>query len=103
MSYEVLAGDLRAAAGSYRTVASSTGTDGVAPTHVDPGSLGHIELAAWLTAVAEQCHNATKALHDGAEGLAEGLDAAAHHYETTDQCVAQTFTTPFDLLSGGAR
>ena len=98
MSYEVLVDNLRAAAGRYRTVASSLGTDGVEITHVEPTSFGHIELAAWVKAIAEQCDAATKALHDGAGSLAEGLDSAAHHYETTDVSVGQTFQSPF---SGG--
>ena len=96
MSYEVLVDNLRAGAGRYRTIASSLGADGVEITHVDPASFGHIELAAWVKAVAEQCDAATGALHDGAIGLADGLDAAAHHYETTDVGVGQTFQSPFD-------
>jgi hypothetical protein len=64
-------------------------------THVEPNSFGHIELAAWVKAVAEQCDNATQALHDGADGLADSLVEAAHHYETTDNSVAQNFQGPF--------
>lgn len=95
MSYEVLVENLRAAAGRYDGVADSLGTDGVEITNVKPDSFGHIELAAWVEAVAEQCDRATRALHDGATGLADGLEAAAHHYETTDTGVAQAFTSPF--------
>jgi len=98
MSYEVLVDNLRTAAGRYRAVASSLGTDGVELSNVDPTSMGHIELAAWVKAIAEQCDAATEALHDGATGLAEGLEAAAHYYETTDVGVGQTFQSPF---SGG--
>ena len=95
MSYEVLVDNLRAAAGRYRTVADSLGSDGVDITHVDPTSFGHVELAAWVKAVGEQLDNATKALHDDTDALADGLDAAAHHYETTDTGVAQVFQSPF--------
>ena len=95
MSYEVLVEDLRTAAGEYRTVAGSLGADGVEITNVSPGSLGHIELAAWLEAVGEQCDKATTALHDGATGLADSLQAAAGHYETTDQAVGSVFRSPF--------
>jgi excreted virulence factor EspC (type VII ESX diderm) len=95
MSYEVLVDELRAAAGRYRKVADSLGSDGVEIDHVDPASFGHIELAAWVKAVAEQCDNATKALHDGATDLADGLVEAAHHYETTDTSVGQVFQSPF--------
>lgn len=100
MSYEVLIGNLRTAAGSYRTVASSLGTDGVELTNLTPESVGHIELAAWVKAIAEQCDNATKALHDGATGLAGSLDASAHYYESTDQGVATTFQPPFPIGPG---
>jgi hypothetical protein len=95
MSYDVLASELRAAAGRYRTVADSLGTDAVEITHLEPDSFGHIELAAWVKAVADQCDKATTALHDGVTGLADSLDAAAHSYDTTDQCVATQFTPLF--------
>jgi hypothetical protein len=95
MSYEVLVDNLRSAAGQYRTVAGSLGTDGVDITHVDPSSFGHVELAAWVKAVGEQCDNATQALHDGATGLADSLGVAATHYETTDDSVGQIFQQPF--------
>lgn len=100
MSYEVLVDNLRAAAGRYRTVASSLGSEGVEIAHAAPASFGHIELAAWVKAVAEQCDAATEALHDGAVGLAEGLESAARHYETTDAGVGEAFRTP---LSWGPR
>lgn len=96
MSYAVLVENLRAAAGKYRTVAGSVGTEGVQVTNVKPDSLGHIELAAWLEAVADQCQKATKALHDGASGLADSLEASARYYENTDQAVGSTFRMPFD-------
>ena len=95
MSYEVLVGNLRAAGERYRTVASSLGTEGVELTHVEPDSMGHIELAAWVKAVGEQCDNATRALHDGATGVAGSLDASARYYETTDDHVGTVFQTPF--------
>jgi hypothetical protein len=99
MTYDVLVSELRAAAGRYRTVADSLGTDAVEITHLDPTSFGHIELAAWVKAVADQCDKATTALHDGATGLAESLDASAHYYESTDQDVASRFTPPFSTPS----
>ena len=77
------------------TSPSSLGPDGVELDHVEPTSFGHIELAAWVKAVAEQCDHATQALHDGAAGLADNLDAAAYYYETTDESVAQNFRAPF--------
>ena len=95
MSYEVLVENLTAAASRYRTVATSLGSDGVEIDHVEPNSFGHIELAAWVKAVAEQLDNATKALHDGANGLADSLDETAHYYETTDNSVASNFQGPF--------
>ena len=99
MSYEVLVDDLRAAAGSYDKVADSLGTDGVKVDHVEPTSFGHVELTAWVKAVAEQLDKASQALHDGATGLADSLGVAAHHYETTDDQVATYFTNPFGTPS----
>jgi hypothetical protein len=98
MGFEVLVENLRSASARYRTTASSLGTGGVEITHVEPGSFGHIELAAWVKTIAEQCDLATRALHDGATELADGLDTAAHHYETTDVTVGQVFQSP---LSSG--
>jgi len=95
VSYEVLADNLRAAAGRYREVAGSLGAEGVEITHVDPASFGHIELAAWVKAVAEQCDHATQALHDGATGIADSLDVSAHDYETTDETIGTVFRSPF--------
>ncbi len=95
MSFEVLVDNLRAAAGRYRKVADSLGSDGVEITHLDPTSFGHVELAAWVKAIAEQCDNATVALHDGAGGLADSLVETARYYETTDTDVAQSFQSPF--------
>ncbi|MGB0102187.1 MAG: type VII secretion target [Nocardioides sp.] len=93
MTYDVLIDHLRSAAGSYRSVAGDVG-DPVELTHVAPDSIGHVELAAWLTAVVDQCEQATAALEDGASGLADSLEVAARHYESTDQAVADGFT-PF--------
>ena len=103
MSYAVLVQQLRAAASDYRSVAGNLGTESVEINHVEPDSFGHIELAAWVKAVADQCEKATTALHDGATGLAGSLDAAANHYETTDDQVRQVFTQPFNngLLTPG--
>lgn len=95
MTYEVLVGHLRSAANDYADIAGDLG-DPVAVTHVEPESFGHVELAAWMTAVVEQCEHATTALHDGASGLAGSLRAAARHYETTDDAVGQYFTRPLN-------
>ena len=100
MSYEVLASGLRAGAQRYRSIASSLGTDGVEVTDATPSSFGHVELAAWIKAVAEQCDAATQALHDGATGLADALDSSAHYYETTDENVALSFQNPCFLGPG---
>jgi hypothetical protein len=99
MSYEVLVDNLRAAAGRYEKVADSLGSDGVEINHVDPTSFGHVELAAWVKAIGEQCDKATKALHDGATGLGDSLDATANHYETTDETIGTVFQSP---LSNGS-
>jgi Excreted virulence factor EspC, type VII ESX diderm len=94
MSYEVLVENLRGAAGKYHGAADSLGADGVEISNLNPESFGHVELAAWVEAVAEQCDKATRALHDGATGLADGLEASARFYETTDQGVAGVLQHP---------
>lgn len=103
MTYEVLVEQLRGAAGDYSGVAEELGRGAICLTYRDPEHLGHVELAAWLGAVAEQCVEAGRALHDGAVGLAEDLRSAAHHYESTDDGVAEMFrpTFPFPFGPGG--
>lgn len=95
MSFEVLVEELRSAAGDYRAVADELGAGAICLTYRDPDNMGHVELAAWLGAVAEQCAEASRALHDGAVGLGEDLRTAAAHYETTDDSVATMFRSPF--------
>ena len=94
MSYEVLVEELRSAAGRHRDVVSAMG-DPVPLVEPDPQRIGHVELAAWLGAVREQCHQAHEALRSDTSGLADSLDVAAQGYESTDQCVAQSFTPTF--------
>ncbi len=99
MSYEVLAAELRSAAGDYRDTAAAVG----APVHlspVTPAVLGHVELAAWLGAVADQCEKATQALVEGGERIADSLDTAAHHYESTDEAAGLLFSSPFGVDTG---
>ena len=114
MGYEVLVEELRSAAGDYEGVADELGTGAMCLTSRDPEHLGHVELAAWLGAVADQCAEASRALHDGAVELGADLRAAAAHYESTDEAVAQGFrpfgapgspfgTSPLLPPLGGAR
>ncbi|MGV3561661.1 MAG: WXG100 family type VII secretion target [Nocardioides sp.] len=98
MTYEVLVEELRAASGDYRAVAEELGPGSICLTHRTPESLGHVELAAWLGAVAEQCTEASRALHDGAVDLADDLATAATHYESTDDGVAEMFRRPSPFL-----
>ncbi len=98
MTYEVLAGSLRDASGRYRTVATSLGSEGPEITHVEPDSLGHVELAAWLTAVVDQCDKAAEALHTDTGRLADSLDASARYYETTDEQVGFEFQRPMPFF-----
>src|SRR5690349_19097229 len=75
MGYEVVVEELRTAAGQYeRTVSDLAGYDFEA-ANVAADTFGHVELAAWYAAVADQCDNAGRALHDGATGLATSLRA----------------------------
>lgn len=99
MTYNVVAADLTAAAGELRTMTSGLSGYQLDLTNIEPDSVGHVELAAWLVAVGEQCDNAGQALRGGALGLAESLDASATYYTQADETSAQAFRSPFqDLL-----
>lgn len=99
MSLEVVVENLRAAADTLRRT-----TEPMAGYELDVADLGaeqvgHVELAAWLEAVVDQCTQAGQALRDGAVTLADTLDRTARDFERTDQCVAVGFgptpsTTP---------
>ncbi len=101
MGYEVVVEELRTAAGQYeRTVSDMAGYDFEA-TNVAADTFGHVELAAWYSAVADQCDNAGKALHDGATGLATSLRGQARTYEGTDENVGAAFQPGLPPLLGG--
>ncbi|WP_121256534.1 type VII secretion target [Nocardioides ferulae] len=95
MSYDVLVGELRAAAALHQGVIDGLGSQAVDLSGNDPTVLGHVELAAWLTAVADQCEKAHQALTDGQTSLADGLETAAADYESTDEAVGLDFLSPF--------
>jgi hypothetical protein len=63
--------------------------------HVDPQTLGHLELTDWLMAVLGQCNNAGRALHDGVYEIAEALDLTAGDVEDTDHSIEGSFI-PFE-------
>ncbi len=94
MTYEVLAQDLTAAAGEFRSMTSPLSGYELTLTNMEPESLGHIELAAWLVAVDEQCDNAGRALRAGAEDLGNALDSSASYYTQADE----TASSEFDFL-----
>ncbi len=98
MSYDVLVAELRAAAAAHRSIQTDLGGTPVDVTSTTPEPVGHVELAAWIGAVEEQCQNAHDALGSGQEGLAEQLEAQANDYELTDEGVAGLFRQP--LLPG---
>ena len=97
MSYDVLVENLRHAAAQMRSTTQPLSGYDFHSTNVTGESFGHVELAEWFEAVADQCDKAGKALRSGAEALASQLDYAADTYETTDDGVADMFQTP---LSG---
>ncbi len=97
MSYDVLVENLRHAAGQMRSTTQPLSGYDFHSTNVTGESFGHVELAAWFEAVADQCDKAGKALRSGAEALAGQLEYAADTYEKTDDGVADVFQTP---LSG---
>lgn len=105
MSFEVIIDGLRSAGDKYESCVSEMVGYDFATVGVSGASFGHIELAAWFSAVADQCDNAGQALHDGAAGLAASLRAAANDYEATDNNVSNTWKDPLSqlYLPGGAR
>lgn len=100
MSYDVLVENLRRAAGDFRSMVAPLAGYHFATVDVSGEAFGHVELAGWYVAVADQCDNAGQALHDGAGALATSLDYAANQYEQTDQGVAQGFSGPLGQLGG---
>ena len=94
MSFEVVIENLRAAADTLRTTTDPMADYELGVTKLDSDTMGHIELAAWLEAVVEQCDNAGQALRDGAVTLAETLEATAADFERTDEQQAQQYTFP---------
>jgi hypothetical protein len=104
MSYEVLVENLRAAAQKTRSTTQPLAGYDFHETNVSGESFGHVELADWFKAVAEQCDTAGRSLRSGAEALAGQLDYAATTYEQTDTGVADQFQTPFSTGAlGGPR
>ncbi|MEZ5096415.1 MAG: hypothetical protein R2731_10020 [Nocardioides sp.] len=59
---------------------------------LDAEQTGHLELAAWVEAVVDQCDKAGQALRDGALALAATLERTARDFEQTDQGVGDHFT-----------
>ena len=95
MSYEVLVESLRAAARKTRSTTQPLAGYDFQESNVSGESFGHVELADWFKAVAEQCDRAGRSLRSGAEALAGQLEYAADTYEQTDTGVAFQFQTPF--------
>lgn len=91
MSYEVIVEELHAAARKFRSVQDTMSDYSFPKQCVTADAFGHVELADWVIAVVEQCDNAGRALHTGAEVLADGLEDQARDYELTDEAVQRRF------------
>jgi hypothetical protein len=94
MSYEVLVENLREAARRMRSTTAPLAGYDFHSSNVTGESFGHVELAEWFEAVADQCDKAGAALRSGAEALAGQLEYAANTYERTDDGVADQFQAP---------
>lgn len=94
MTFEVVIENLRAAARTLRTTTDPMAGYELDVTDIGAADMGHIELAAWLGAVEEQCDRGGQALRDGAVELATTLELAADDFERTDQGVAGLFGPP---------
>ncbi len=94
MSFEVIVRDLRRGAAALEQAAEPFACYHLPAPAADPAWLGHVELAAWLEQVLVQADTGGRALHDGADTLAERLRGAATAYEQADQQVHSQFTSP---------
>ena len=95
MTLHVDPDDLRRAARRARRAAEPLASYDFEPRDVKDTTFGHVELAAWFLAVADQCDKAGRALYDGATDMADTLDLRASDYETTDQQEAGRYRPPF--------
>jgi len=92
MTYEIDPQLVRTMAGSYdAAVATLAGYD-FPTTRVAADTFGHVELAAWFSAVADQLDEAGRALHTGVTTMADHLRVAAHDAEAADDAAAQGLT-----------
>ena len=94
MGYEVVAAELRAAAGRHEAVRTELGTTPIDITTTTPEVVGHTELAAWIGAIEDQCRKAHGELTEGQQALQDRLEAQALDYETTDDDVRLRFRQP---------
>lgn len=94
MTYEINPALVRAMAGKYdAAVAPMSGYD-FPTTRVAADTFGHVQLAAWYSAVADQFDEAGRALHEGVATMAANLRVAATDAEKVDDAVQQEFTLP---------
>lgn len=102
MTFEINPALVRRMAGKYdAAVAPIAGYD-FATTRVAADTFGHVELAAWFSAVADQFDEAGRALHDGVTTMAANLRVAANDAEAADDAAKAgltlpTYTPPTDL------
>ena len=92
MTYEINPQLVRTMAGKYdAAVAPLAGYD-FPTTRVAADTFGHVELAAWFSAVADQFDEAGRALHTSVTTMASDLRVAAHDAEAADDAAAQGLT-----------
>ena len=94
MTYEINPALVRTMAGRYDDAAAPLAGFDLPTTRVAADTFGHVELAAWFAAVADQVDEAGRAVHEGVTTMAANLRAAAHDAEVTDDAVAQNYTPP---------
>ncbi len=94
MTYEINPALVRKMAGQYDAAVAPLAGHDFPTTRVAADTFGHVQLAAWYAAVADQVDEAGRALHDGVTAMADNLRVAAHEAETADGDATTRFTPP---------
>jgi hypothetical protein len=94
MTYEIDPALVRSMASRYDAAVAPLAHHDLPTTRVAADTFGHVELAAWFAAVADQVDEAGRALHDAVTTMATNLRVVAKDAETADDDAAARFTPP---------
>lgn len=83
--FDVISGELTAAAGKIRSAVSPVACYHFTPTSVSAESFGHVEVASVFGQLCTKLDQAVSALAKVGEDMAGGLDTTAKAYTEADQ------------------